>query len=607
MTHRVAGIAALLVFALALSGCGGGRGAGPFLPLPRLLGGGVAYEVQIDGKMDKSLRDLLQRSSELVTLQREPTPSRAALQRRVDGDLDNFRSVLRSEGYYDGTVQGDIDETGETAIVTLTVDPGPRYTLSSYSIEYTGDRAGQDTLPTDAAEFGAVGGMPARGPDVVAIQDALFDRLENTGRPLAAVEDRHAVVDHATRTMTVDLKVDPGPPTVFGPLTIEGLKDVEERYIRKLADWREGEVYDRRKVEEVRRTLSTTNLFRSVRLEEASQLSDGNSLPVTARLEEAKHRTIAAGINYTTAEGFGGELSWEHRNLSGRQERLRLSAQGSQIRQQAVADFRKPNFLQRDQTLVLTATGRAQQTDAFDERTGEIFAGLERKLGKVWTLGAGVETAYSKITENDVDSTFVIIGIPVTVSRNTTNDILDPTEGTKLQLRVVPYYAVLERTENFTVTELTGSAYFGIGERDWLVPAIRIRAGTIQGPATAEIPANRRFYAGGGGSVRGYEFQTAGPLDADNHPVGGRSVLETGLELRWRITNSFGLVPFVEGGRVFDASTPDFGENLFWAAGLGLRYFTIAGPIRLDVATPLNGRPGIDEGYQIYVSLGQAF
>ena len=606
MTRRVARFAALLILAVALAGCGGGS-SGSFLPLPRLFGGGVAYEVRIEGQMTESLRDLLQRSSDLVTLRREPTPSHAALQRRVDGDLDNFRSALRSEGYYSGTVKGDIDETGESAVVTLTVDPGPRYTLSSYKIEYTGDREGADSLPTDAAGFGAVEGMPARGPDVVAIQDALLDRLENSGRPLAAVEDRRAVVDHAKRTMTVELKVDPGAPTVFGPLAIEGLKDVEEAYIRRLADWPEGQTYDRRKIEEVRRTLSATNLFRSVRLEEASDLTDGNRLAVTASVEEAKHRTIAAGVNYTTAEGAGGELSWEHRNLFGRQERLRLSAQGSQIRQQATADFRKPNFLRRDQTLVLTATGRAQRTDAFDERTGEVFAGLERKLGKVWTLGAGVETAYSRIDENNVDSTFLIVGIPLTASRNTTDDILDPTEGTKLQLRVAPYYAALERTENFTVVELTGSAYYGIGERDWLVPAIRVRAGTIQGPETAQIPANRRFYAGGGGSVRGYEFQTAGPLDADNHPLGGRSVVETGLELRWRITNSFGLVPFVEGGRVFDASTPDFGENLFWAAGLGLRYFTIAGPIRLDVARPLNGRPGIDEGYQIYVSLGQAF
>lgn len=607
MYRHLVKVSALVTLAIAFSGCGGGNGSFPFLTLPGFFGEGLAYEVQIEGEMAESLDELMQRSSQLVTLRNEPPPSRAALQRRVEADLENFRSVLRSEGYYGGTLEAQIDDDADPTRVTITVEPGPRYVLAGYSVDYAGNREETASLPREPRDFGATPGMPARGPDIVAVQEALLARLENTGRPLATVEDRRAVVDHDERTLTVELTVDPGPPTTFGALAIEGLEDVDEEYIRRIADWSEGEVYDRRKLEAVRRDLATTNLFRSVRLEEAEQMSEGNRLPVTARLEESKHRTLAAGLNYSTAEGLGVELSWEHRNFFGRQERLRLSAHASEIRQQATAGFRKPNFLRRNQALVLRTTGRAQETDAFDERTAEAFAGLERQIREVWTVGAGVEANYSRIEENGDTSTFMIVGLPLTVSRDTTNDILDPTKGTRLQLRIAPYYATIERSENFTVAELTGSAYFGIGERDWFVPAIRVRAGTINGPETRQIPAIKRFYSGGGGSVRGYEFQTAGPLDAEGDPVGGRSVLETGLELRWRVSETFGLVPFVEGGTVYDEPTPDFSEDLFWAAGLGLRYFTIVGPIRLDVAFPLNGRPNIDDDYQIYVSLGQAF
>ena len=206
-----------------------------------------------------------------------------------------------------------------------------------------------------------------------------------------------------------------------------------------------------------------------------------------------------------------------------------------------------------------------------------------------------------------MESTYAIVGMPIHGGRDGTNDLLDPTEGTRMKLSVTPYFATVERDINFTVFEAEASAYFGLGKDDRVVPALRLRTGSIAGAETLDIPITKRFFAGGGGSIRGYEFQKAGPLDADGHPTGGRSVLETGFELRWRVTDRIGIVPFVEGGNVYDDRTPDFGEDLFWAAGLGLRYFTIAGPIRLDVAFPLNRRDGIDDEFQIYVSLGQAF
>ena len=601
--------ARLFFFAIAalLSGCGEKNGLQEILPFPIWPGSGIGYAVSIDGEVEPELRKMLETNSQLFLLKNEPPTSRAALRRRVSADVDTLRSVLRAEGYYGGTVEAKIDEEAEPPVVRLTVSPGRQYRLQSFDIIYTGDRVDQQILPTDAAAFGFSPGMPARGADVVAISDELLGNLAQSGRPQPRVIDRRATVDHDTSAMTVALQVDPGPPARFGPLSIAGLTDVEEEYLRQILDWPEGAIYDKRELERARRTLAATNLFLSIHIEPAETITDEGAVPVSITLTESKHRTIGAGVKYSTDEGFGGNLSWEHRNLAGRQERLRLSAEASQIRQEGSIDFVKPHFLQRAVVLRLNGTGLVQTTDAYDEKTASGLAGLEKGFRQVWTAGIGVSGEYSEVDEDGVRSIFNLIGIPLNVARYDADDILDPRKGTRLRLSATPYYETRENGVNFTVFEASGSAYFGWGKERRVVPALRGRIGSITGADTLNIPITKRFFSGGGGSVRGYGFQLAGPLDADGDPIGGRSVLETGFELRWQATDKIGFVPFVEGGNVYDDTAPDFGEDLFWAAGLGFRYFTIAGPIRLDVAFPLNKREGIDDDYQIYVSIGQAF
>jgi len=597
-----------LLAAFLLSACGKTDGFEEILPFS--IGGagtGRAYAVSIEGEITPDLRKLLEANSQLYALKDEAPTSEAALRRRIRADTDGLRSVLRSEGYYGGTVSATTDEQAQPLAVRLMISPGRQYRVGSFEISYTGDRVGEEGLPIDAAAFGFVPDMPARGTDIVAVSDALLERLARSGRPLAHVADRKGIVDHDTAIMTVRLLVDPGPPARFGPLEIAGLDKVEEGYVRQILNWPEGQTYDRRVLDQARRTLAATNLFRSISIEPAQSVTPEGSLPVDLAVTEAKHRTIAAGINYSTDEGVGGELSWEHRNLLGRQERLRLSAEASQIRQEGSVDFRKPEFLQRDLTLHLNGTGRAQDTDAYDEKTASGFVGLEKRFRRIWTAEVGVTTEYSRIDEDGVESIYGLVGLPLSAIRDGTDNLLDPREGTRLHLSVTPYFATIENDVGFTMFEATGSVYFGLGKERRLVPALRTRIGSIIGADTLDIPITKRFFAGGGGSVRGYEFQKAGPLDADGDPVGGRSVLEAGLELRWQATEKIGFVPFVEGGNVYDDTSPDFGEDLFWAAGIGLRYFTIAGPIRLDVAFPLNKRDGFDDDYQYYISLGQAF
>jgi translocation and assembly module TamA len=195
--------------------------------------------------------------------------------------------------------------------------------------------------------------------------------------------------------------------------------------------------------------------------------------------------------------------------------------------------------------------------------------------------------------------------VPGKLDWDFSDDLLNPTRGGRLSLLAAPYVDTLGPDRRFAKARLTHTRYLGL--HDDVILALRGSVGGIGGADLDDIPADERFYAGGGGSVRGIPYQLAGPLDEDDDPTGGRSLLEVGAELRYRATESIGLVLFLDGGTVADSAVPDFSEELRWGAGPGLRYFTPIGPLRVDVGFPLNARQGVDDLFQLYLSIGQAF
>jgi len=577
----------------------------------------LAYTVEIAGVEDPALQDLLTQVSQLVALRERPPATLAALERRAEEDLERFREALRSEGFYASTLDLRIDETARPVAVVAEIDPGNSYLLADYQVVYVGAPAPEPALPEALADLGLELGALARAPDIVGAERQLLRDLKDNGHPLARIVERRSLVDHAQATMTVTLNVDAGPYARFGPVVLQGLENVEEDYPRRLLPWTEGEPYDQRLVEEARQALSATELFDSVTIDLAETVDAQGLLPMTITLVERDQRSIGAGVSYSTDVGAGADLFWEHRNILGRNERLRLSARAAQTEQSANANFRKPLFLRLDQALLANAAATQRQTDAFDEQSLRGYVGLERSFGPLWTTSGGASLEYASLEDELGETTFLLYGFPVTAARDSRDDLLNASKGTRLSLAVTPYFgnvtdSVIEKESViaddvlFLVNELHGSAYYAIDEEKRFILAARSRLGSIVGEETEVLPANKRFYAGGGGSVRGYAFQFVGPLDKDGDPLGGRSVVEVGGELRWRPLDDFGVVPFVEGGMVGDSPLPDFEEEFLWAFGLGLRYFTGVGPLRLDVAFPINPREN-DDFFQFYVSFGQAF
>jgi translocation and assembly module TamA len=563
----------------------------------------IAYKTEIQGVEDKSLIRDLRNASQLVQDEKRLPASEVALRRRAEADRERLDAVLRAAGYYDATVGFDIDLGSEPAVVRVTIDPGPRYTLGSVTL--VAPDGGPPPLLARYAPlaFGLKLGDPAVAKPIVDAEQRIVRTLAEHGFPLAKVSSRRTVVDKATKTMEVTYTVDAGPIAAFGPVTISGTRDVNPDYVRHRIAWGDGNAYDVRFIERTRKDLVASGLFSTIRIRPAEAVGPDGRIPILIDVTERPPRSIAVGLNYDTSLGASGRAYWEHRNLFGNAERLRVTGEFGEKRQGVVGAFRRPDLLATDQDLVASATAESEQLDAYNRRRVLVYSGLEQRFSDVWTAGAGLQAERTHIEESAGTFDYTLYGLPLFLRRDDTNDLLDPTEGSRQTLSTTPYFGP---DLGFFSSRLQGSVYRALDDKGDYVLAGFAAVGSIFGESLDALPKDKRLYAGGGGSVRGYGFQRAGPLDAADNPIGGRSSLELGVEMRIKVTETIGVVPFLEAGNVYETILPDPGEKLFYGTGLGLRYYTPIGPIRFDVAVPLNKRPS-DDSFQIYISIGQAF
>ena len=329
--------------------------------------------------------------------------------------------------------------------------------------------------------------------------------------------------------------------------------------------------------------------------------------PSHSRLRNANTAPLGSGLSILPVRDLALKPIGSTGIFFGQGETLRGDLYLSEITQELSARFVKPDVFTRHQSFKAEADLKRENTDAYTAESARLYTGIDRRWGNNWTLGGGVFFEFSSIEENGDTDSFAYFGAPFTASFDNTDDLLDPSRGIRFGATLTPHFGLNAVSSNFVTTELRGSTYYSVLDNKRLILALRGKVGSLVGDSTADIPAVKRFYSGGGGSVRGYEYQLVGPLDANNDPSGGRSVIEVGAEARIRITDTIGIVPFIEGGNVYEEMAPDFSGEFQWAAGLGARYYTPFGPVRLDVGVPLNPRSNVDDSFQFYISIGQAF
>jgi translocation and assembly module TamA len=566
-------------------------------------------EIKLEGLGDSKLAEALEAASQLVTLEDKLPASDAALRRRAENDLPRLAEIMRAEGYWTPKLAYALDREGEKARVTVTVEPGPLFRLSSVELRTP---TGEPPPLLDQLGPGALGleiGGPARSAPVAAAEQRIVGEYTRNGRPLARVADRKAVVDVAKDAMMVTYTVEPGPSATFGPLAITGLDRTDRELVARRVAWTEGAPYDSRAVETTRQDLVKTGLFSSVRISHAEAPDARGAVAMTIELVEGPPRSIGAGVAYSTNLGAGAQAFWEHRDLFGQGERLRVTAGAAQKQFGLALDFRKPDFLARDQDFLTDAGLLQQRTDAYRSRRAQLFVGIERPLFPTVTAITGIDIERASVHQQEQsgigDENYSLVGLPLVLRHDTSDDLLNPTTGGRQTLSVTPYHGVSGPSLDFLSARVELRQYHRVDDRGRLVLAGFGALGSIVGSSRDHLPADKRLYAGGAGSVRGYAYQHAGPLDASGVPLGGISSLEVGAELRYRITDTIGIAPFIEGANVYPTSLPN-SSSLFWGAGIGLRYYTIVGPVRLDLATPFTHRPG-DRPIQFYISIGQAF
>jgi translocation and assembly module TamA len=581
----------------------------------------IAYDVRVEGEMAAELQSLLLAASQAQQLRERPPASDLVLRRRAEDDLAVLQRALHSQGYYDGQVSYELTQAAEGGTrldlqdvpllhrpdthIVYRVVPGPRYEIAGIDVEVENPTDAFRT-PTDT-ELGLKPGDPAIAQSVLDAEQNLLRLTRKQARPLAALGAHTAVIDRDRHTMDVTLRIAPGPRAEFGRITFAGDEGIKELFLGRRLPFTSRAAYDPDLVQQGRDRLVQTNLFSTVVAELGTELDPEGRIPLTYQLRPRLQRSIGGELSYQTDTGPAASAYWEHRNLFNAGERLRTELTvGTQL-QDALVSFRKPEIFMPRLALLSEVGANAQDTDAYKSRSLRAGVGFEYEFTEKLIGTFGTSYRYADIDDEGERETFGLLSFPATLDWDFSNDLLDPTRGGRITLSAAPFFDTLGTGGQFLKTQLSHTRYFSLLDEHRLVLALRGNIGSITGASRDEIPADERFYAGGGGSVRGIPFQKAGPLDDKDDPLGGRSVLDFSIEFRSRFTETIGGVVFLDGGTAFDSPFPDFGDELRFGTGVGLRYITPIGPVRFDVGVPIDKRDGIDDAYQIYVSIGQAF
>ncbi|HZD92584.1 MAG TPA: BamA/TamA family outer membrane protein [Pseudolabrys sp.] len=598
------------------------------------------------------LLEPLQEASSLYRLRQNAPISGLSLVQRAASDLGPMLDALWGAGYYNARIEIEVaghflkldqpPPAGAAAAaeayrgrkpvpIQVAVKPGPLFRLRRIHITdaRTGNPFPPAVLPPRAVKLAP--GDPARAAGIRAARAALIDWFRGLGHPLAKATATKPVVYHDKRVMDLAIAIDPGPRAAFGAVHITGRSQVSPRVVRSHVYIAPGELYSPKKIADARQSiLGGLPAISSVRIQEASHLDAKGRLPITVDVTDRKRHVVGFAARYSTLDGPDVKAYWQDRNLFGGGESLRFEGEAflppqtyssfidsldnfgwSDLGGRFKASFVKPalagtrNDLLLDTLIERNRTG-GDQYGGYTARRNLASAAIRHRFSNTSSVQIGFvgEKGETSDTLGTID--YHLFGIPIAATYDSTDRRLDPTRGFRATASLAAYPSFFGSSVGLVEAKAEGSTYYAVDDDDRLVLAARAAVGSVSGAPLDEIPANHRFYAGGGGSVRGYRYQSLSPLDASGQVIGGRSLFTASFEARWRVTDTFGLVPFLDMGQAFRSELPDFSEPLRYAAGLGFRYYTAIGPIRVDVALPLNPRPG-DAGWGLYFGIGQAF
>ncbi|MEJ7934344.1 BamA/TamA family outer membrane protein [Sphingobium sp. AN558] len=573
----------------------------------------IRYAVEIDGFGKTGLEDEFRGSSALVD-GKGKAETAAMVQSRAHEDEALAVRLLYSEGYYDGTALASLEQADGALKAIMSVTPGKRYKIGEIVI-HAGPTVPatlvRDSLPLKTGDYIVAATIEGAEANVAL-------KLPENGYAFAKVGDRDILLDPATVTGDYTLPVETGPRGSFRKITTSGEKQAFDAvHMEVIRRYKPGQIYDSRKVDDLRKALVATGLFSSVAVDPVRTGEAGPDgteyVDLHVEQEAGPPRTLAGELGYGTGQGFRAEGTWTHRNLFPPEGALVAGVIAGTQEQGVSGTFRRSNAGKRDRTFQAGINLNHQNYAAYEAFTAGINASISRAstpiFQKRWTYSYGVEilgtneqVTIDPATAAKVRRTYFIGGLPMQVGYDRSNDLLNPTRGFRANLRAEPEGSLQGKFSPYLRATFDLTGYYPVS--DSLVIAGRTRVGTISGVSRDDVAPSRRIYAGGGGSVRGFGYQELGPKDVNNDPIGGRSVNEFAVEGRYRFGN-YGVVAFVDGGQVYESAIPKF-SGMRYGVGVGGRFYTNFGPFRADIAMPIDRQPG-ESKFALYIGIGQAF
>ncbi|WP_254796884.1 autotransporter assembly complex protein TamA [Sulfitobacter albidus] len=578
--------------------------------------GAFAADVSLNGVEDDDLRDALRGGSLLIeqTLLEENPPSTAEILAAAQADYRRLLAVLYDNGRFSGAVRISVDGREAASIppvqppasigaVVITVDPGPSFTFGRAQIAPVAEG-------TDLPEQFAPGETASLGI-LKSTADAGVDGWREQGHAKAALTGQDITANHPQRQINADLTLSPGPRLTFGPLVVLSESDVRTQRIIDIAGLPTGEVFSPEEIRLATERLRRTGAFNAVALSEADAIGPNNTLPIELQTTDAPKRRLGFGAEVSTLEGLSLSAYWLHRNLLGGAERLRFDAEITGIGGSTggedytlSARFDRPATFNEDTNFYALAKLEQLDEEFFFSRQLDLEAGIERIASqeRTYTLGVGLRRAETR----DVfgENKYTLLTLPLSAEFDYRDNSLNARNGYYINASATPFVA-LAGSDNGIRSYLDARAYRTFGEARPITLALRGQVGSVFGPEISEAPADYLFYSGGGGTVRGQEYQILG-VPVGDETAGGRAFVGLSAEVRVGVTDAISLVGFADAGYVGEEEFYDGSGEWHSGAGLGLRYDTAVGPIRLDVAVPVSG-PESDENFQVYIGIGQAF
>jgi translocation and assembly module TamA len=578
------------------------------------VGAAQNLDLNVSGGSD-DLRSELKDAMSLYALVDAEDATPQALIAAAQADYSRIVAALYGGGRFSPTVSIKVDGREAAGIspfeapqsiktILIDVDPGPRFRYGRAEIAPLAD--GTEIPP----EF-----RTGERASTTPIRDAVSAGVSgwrNVGHAKARLEDQQIIADHPNRELDVRLRLAPGPQLRFGAVEVTGNDRVRRTRIREIAGLPQGDVFDPEEIADAERRLRDTGVFSSVAVSEAETPNADGTLDLALQVAEQKPRRFGFGAEVSTQEGGKISAFWLHRNLFQGAERLRVEGEVSGIGTDAdemdyalTLTYGRPATFTPDTEFYLTAGVERLNEPGFTSNQAGLIAGLSHRFSDQLTASFGLGYRYLDTDDAFGEREFQLLLATFGATYDTRNNSLNPSSGYYLSATGTPFLG-LDETESGMRLTSDARAYFGFGTDDRFVLAGRAQIGSVWGPSLEDTVPDYLFYSGGGGTVRGVPYQSLGVTLDNDEFTGGQSFAAVSAELRATVRENIGLVGFYDAGMITEES--GFAGDSDWhaGAGIGLRYNTGIGPIRVDIATPVTG-DGAGKDYELYIGIGQAF